>query len=283
MAVIADVVGIICKIIAGAVSQQLTSEFKEWTCWIVERLVRRSVRQLPRDERNRFSEEWRSHINETPGQIGKVVAALDFVRAARKISAMAKAGHRDALPLDYFKRAVDMTASAIYLLLEAPLLGVIASILRLEGQGPVLVRVPRVGLDGQSFEMLRFRTIDYCEVGCAGPTTYESGRRLTRVGRFLHRTGLDLLPVGINILRGDMSLVGPRAHPPAMAEQMSRSVSSYSERTRARPGLMGWAQVKKSWDPISELADDIYYVQNRSLKLDFVIFCRTVRDFWKVQ
>jgi lipopolysaccharide/colanic/teichoic acid biosynthesis glycosyltransferase len=274
MALIVEIIGMICKIIAGAVSQELANEFKEWTCWIVERLVQRAVQRLPKEEQDRFGEEWRSHINDTPGQIGKVVVALGFIRAARKIAAMERAGYREDLPGDNFKRAIDVAASAAYLLLQAPLLGVIGSTLRLEGHGSVLVRQPRIGLCGRKFDMLKFRTAYSCEVGGTGSSTCGSGQRLARIGSFLRKTGLDLLPVGINVLRGDMSFIGPRPHHAPVAEQMSRSLPRYSERTKVRPGLIGWAQVRSSWDPISELADDIYYVRNRSLKLDFAIFAR---------
>ncbi|HET9179045.1 MAG TPA: sugar transferase [Terriglobia bacterium] len=280
MAVIVDIVGIICKIIAGAVSQQLTNEFKEWTCWVIERLVQRAVQRLPKDERDRFGEEWRSHIDEVPGQIGKIVVALNFTRAARKISAMAKAGYRDALPGDNLKRAVDVVASAAFLVAVAPELGLIATILRLTGHGSALVCETRVGLCGRRFEMLRFRIASPYELRGAGSGTHEHREPLTRLGGFLRKTGLYFLPVAINVFRGDMSLIGPLPHPVNIAGQMSQCVPRYDERTKVRPGLVSLATLRSSWEPLSELADDIYYVRNRSLKLDFTIFCQAVRDIW---
>jgi lipopolysaccharide/colanic/teichoic acid biosynthesis glycosyltransferase len=174
------------------------------------------------------------------------------------------------------RRAIDIVASAGGLLLSAPLLALAAAGIRLEGPGPVLYRQRRAGLHGRPFEMLKLRTmVTGAEHIGAGLAINENDPRITRVGALLRRTSLDELPNLVNVLRGEMSLIGPRPTLPAQVEQ-------YTERQRGRlsvkPGITGWAQVNGRaslpWPERIEL--DLYYIEHRSLALDLRILRRSV-------
>ncbi len=174
------------------------------------------------------------------------------------------------------RRAIDILASAGGLLLSSPLLLAAALAIRLESPGPVLYRQRRAGLDGRPFQMLKLRTmVSGAEHVGAGLAINENDSRITHVGALLRRTSLDELPNLVNVLRGEMSLIGPRPTLPAQVEQ-------YSERQRGRlsvkPGITGWAQVNGRaslpWPERIEL--DLYYIEHRSLSLDLQILRRSV-------
>jgi lipopolysaccharide/colanic/teichoic acid biosynthesis glycosyltransferase len=174
------------------------------------------------------------------------------------------------------RRAVDIVVSSVALALSAPILALAALAVRLDSPGPVLYRQPRSGLDGREFEVLKLRTmVSGAERIGAGLAVDAGDPRITRVGAFLRRTSLDELPNLLNVLRGEMSLIGPR---PTLPVQ----VAQYSERQRGRlaikPGITGWAQVNGRaslpWAQRIEL--DLYYIEHRSLALDVKILRRTV-------
>jgi len=174
------------------------------------------------------------------------------------------------------RRGVDIASSALVLVLSAPLLALAALAIRLESPGPVIYSQRRAGLDGRTFDVIKLRTmVDGAEHIGAGLAVDADDPRITRVGAFLRRTSLDELPNLLNVLRGEMSLIGPRPTLPAQVEQ-------YSPRQRARlqikPGITGWAQVNGRaalpWDARIEL--DLYYIDHRSLSLDLKILWRTV-------
>ncbi len=174
------------------------------------------------------------------------------------------------------RRAVDVLVSALVLALSAPVLAAAAVAIRLGSPGPAIYRQRRVGLHGREFDVLKLRTmVDGAEHVGAGLAVNENDPRITRVGALLRRTSLDELPNLANVLRGDMSLIGPR---PTLPVQ----VAQYSERQRRRleikPGISGWAQVNGRaslpWAQRIEL--DLYYIEHRSLALDLRIAWRTV-------
>jgi lipopolysaccharide/colanic/teichoic acid biosynthesis glycosyltransferase len=175
------------------------------------------------------------------------------------------------------RRAVDVSVAALALAASAPLLAVAALAIRLESAGPAIYRQRRVGLDGAEFDVLKLRTmVAGAERVGAGLAVDAGDPRITRVGALLRRTSLDELPNLWNVLRGEMSLIGPRPTVPAQ-------VAQYSDRQRlrltVRPGLTGWAQVNgRAALPWSERIElDIYYVEHRSLALDLRILARTLR------
>ena len=172
-------------------------------------------------------------------------------------------------------RAVDIVVAGIGLVLLSPLLALAALAIRLDGPGPVLYRQRRIGRDGREFSLLKLRTMvpGSDPVGVGTAVTREDPR-VTGVGRLLRRTSFDEVPNLINVIRGEMALVGPRPTIPAQ-------VRDYSPRQRrrheVRPGITGWAQVQGRagipWEERIEL--DLWYVENRSLALDLRILART--------
>jgi lipopolysaccharide/colanic/teichoic acid biosynthesis glycosyltransferase len=174
------------------------------------------------------------------------------------------------------RRAIDIVVSASALLVSAPVLALAMLAIRLESRGGALYSQLRAGRDGRPFELLKLRTmVDGAEHIGAGLAIDADDPRVTRVGAFLRRTSLDELPNLVNVLRGDMSLIGPR---PTLPVQ----VAQYSERQRGRlaikPGITGWAQVNGraslAWSERIEL--DLHYIEHRSLALDLQILRRTV-------
>ena len=177
---------------------------------------------------------------------------------------------------DALKRALDVVLASIGLVVGAPVIAVLALAIRLESPGHPFYTQTRVGKDGRSFMIYKLRTmVRGAEFTGAGLAIQEGDDRITRVGRFLRRYSLDELPNLVNVLRGEMSIVGPR---PTLVHQ----VEQYTERQRGRlavkPGLTGWAQVNgRASLPWSERIDlDLYYVEHRSLALDLRIIARTV-------
>jgi lipopolysaccharide/colanic/teichoic acid biosynthesis glycosyltransferase len=174
------------------------------------------------------------------------------------------------------RRAVDIAVSSVALLLTSPVLALAMLAIRLESRGPVIYSQRRAGLDGRAFDVLKLRTmVDGAEHLGARLAVDADDPRITRVGAFLRRTSLDELPNLLNVLRGEMSVIGPRPTLPAQVDQ-------YTPRQRGRlaikPGITGWAQVNGRaslpWEERIEL--DLFYIAHRSLSLDLRILWRTV-------
>jgi lipopolysaccharide/colanic/teichoic acid biosynthesis glycosyltransferase len=175
------------------------------------------------------------------------------------------------------QRAFDLLIAGIGSFASAPLVAVLATAIRLESPGDPIYRQTRVGKDGALFEIFKLRTmVRGAEFTGAGLAIHEGDDRITRIGAWLRRYSLDELPNLWNIVRGEMSIIGPRP-------TLSAQVEQYTERQRLRlavkPGLTGWAQVNgRASLPWSERIElDIWYVENRSLALDLRILARTVR------
>lgn len=176
------------------------------------------------------------------------------------------------------KRVADLLVSVAALLLIAPALLVIAVAIRLTLGGPVLFRQRRPGLGGRPFTIFKFRTMtDACD---AQGQLLPDSQRLTALGRWLRATSLDELPELINVLRGEMSLVGPR---PLLIEYLDRYSPGQSRRHEAKPGITGWAQINGrnalSWEEKFEL--DVWYVDHRSMWLDTKILWLTLIKVFK--
>jgi lipopolysaccharide/colanic/teichoic acid biosynthesis glycosyltransferase len=173
------------------------------------------------------------------------------------------------------RRTIDLAASATLLALGSPLLLAAMLAIRLESRGPVLYRQRRVGRDGRPFDMLKLRTmVDGAEHIGAGLAVDEQDARITRVGALLRRCSLDELPNLINVLRGEMSLIGPR---PTVPVQVQQYTQRQRRRLAIRPGITGWAQVNgRASLPWSERIElDLYYIEHRSATLDLRILLRT--------
>jgi lipopolysaccharide/colanic/teichoic acid biosynthesis glycosyltransferase len=174
------------------------------------------------------------------------------------------------------RRAVDIVVSSLALLLAAPVVAVAALAVRLESRGPIVYRQVRSGLNGHEFEVLKLRTmVDGAEHIGAGLAINENDSRITRVGALLRRTSIDELPNLLNVLRGEMSLIGPR---PTLPVQVAQYTPRQRGRLAVKPGITGWAQVNGRatlpWPERIEL--DLYYIEHRSLALDAQILRRTV-------
>ena len=174
------------------------------------------------------------------------------------------------------RRSIDVTVSALVLTLASPVLALAAVAIRLESRGGVIYRQQRAGLNGHVFEVLKLRTmVDGAEHVGAGLAIDAGDARITRIGALLRRTSIDELPNLVNVLRGEMSLIGPRPTLPVQVQQ-------YTERQRGRlavkPGITGWAQVNGRaslpWDERIEL--DLYYIEHSSPTLDARILWRTL-------
>ena len=171
------------------------------------------------------------------------------------------------------KRAADVVLAGLLLLLTAPLLLGAAAAVHMTMGGPALFKSRRAGLGGAPFDLLKLRTMRPPRLGEEGPEC--DGRRLTRVGRVLRSTSLDELPSLVNVLRGEMSLVGPR---PLPVQYLPRYSAQQARRHEVRPGVTGWAVVngrnRVSWD--DRLLMDVWYVDHRSLGLDARILRRSI-------
>jgi lipopolysaccharide/colanic/teichoic acid biosynthesis glycosyltransferase len=180
------------------------------------------------------------------------------------------------------KRAIDIGASILVILLCLPLLGLIAAFVRFDSPGPVLFRQRRGGLGGKPFAILKFRTMTVLEDGEGVVQAQRHDLRITRVGRFLRPLFLDELPQLFNVLGGDMSLVGPRPHAVTHDAYYGSRIESYDLRHTVKPGITGMAQISGARGPTPLLADmhtrvklDLWYVEHACLSLDLLILAKT--------
>jgi Undecaprenyl-phosphate glucose phosphotransferase len=192
------------------------------------------------------------------------------------------------------KDLFDRVIACLVLLLVLPTMGALACLIKLDSPGPIFFRQPRLGFNNRPFNILKFRTMAVAPPGAEGLRQARRGdRRVTRIGRFLRRSSLDELPQLFNVLRGEMSLVGPRPHPlwskagelwPSEGERPLDAVfSEYASRHRMKPGITGWAQVcgyRGETETVGKMAKrvehDLYYIDNWSLWLDLRILARTL-------
>ena len=180
------------------------------------------------------------------------------------------------------RRLRDIVFSLLLLALTMPLLLIVACLIKLNSRGPLLYRQVRVGLHGRAFTVLKFRSMRI-DAEAGGPRwATERDPRVTRIGAFIRAARIDELPQLFNVLRGDMSLVGPRPERPFFVEQLLPIVPQFAERTRVLPGITGWAQINYPYgasveDAHAKLGYDLYYIQNRNLWLDLRILIATVR------
>jgi lipopolysaccharide/colanic/teichoic acid biosynthesis glycosyltransferase len=174
-------------------------------------------------------------------------------------------------------RAIDLVVASLALLVSSPLLVVATIAIRVESPGSPIYRQRRIGRDGEAFEMLKLRTmVSGAEHQGAGMAVNYGDPRITRVGRILRRLSIDELPNLVNVLRGEMSIVGPR---PTIQAQVDQYTPVQRRRLEVKPGITGWAQINGRaslpWHERIEL--DIWYVDHRTLRLDLAILFKTVR------
>ena len=181
------------------------------------------------------------------------------------------------------KRTIDLFLSLVLALLTLPLMALTALLVLLEDGGPVLYRQERVGENGRAFTLSKFRSMRKDAESGGKPIWAKDGDdRITRTGRFIRKTRLDELPQLWNVLRGDMSFVGPRPERPYFVEQLSKEIPFYQQRHAVKPGITGWAQVKYRYgssleDAMEKLRYDLYYIKHLSVFFDLTIVFDTVK------
>lgn len=282
------VAGTILSVLVGTLGQLGSDEFKAWTPIVTGFLLRRAVSLLPKEVRAHYAEEWAVELDFVPGHVGKWIAAIGYVIAAK-----AAAKDRRVIPMNLtgrvVKRCIDRVGSLTLLVLCAPAMTIVAALVKLDG-GPVLSKQLRVGRGGHTFHVLKFRTLypdieslmddavardlrtrrqrGTTQTPCVDP-------RVTAVGRFLSATCLDEIPQLLNVLRGEMSLVGPRPMAPLALSLYGDDVTYY---LAATPGITGLSQVSRlrttSYQRRVQL--DVAYVRGWSLRADFHILWRTL-------
>jgi len=182
------------------------------------------------------------------------------------------------------KRTEDVAVALVALIVFAPILALVALAIRMEGRGPIFFKQRRHGFNHQTINVLKFRTMNVWEDGDTVKQAEREDKRITRVGSILRKTSLDELPQLINVLMGEMSVVGPRPHALAHNIHYSKLIGDYDTRHKIKPGITGWAQVNgyrgETREPelMKKRVDyDIEYIDNWSLWLDFKILLRTVK------
>ena len=185
------------------------------------------------------------------------------------------------------KRFADVAIALLLLLLSSPLLALLALLIHLEDGGPVLFRQERSGLMGDPFQLLKLRTMVVPPPGAPPTWTLPGDRRITRIGSLLRPTRLDELPQLLNVLRGEMSLIGPRPERPELETMLEVAIPHYRKRHWMPPGLSGWAQVCAPYAASLEeselkLSYDLFYLRNWSTALDLLILFKTIKTLLKV-
>jgi sugar transferase (PEP-CTERM system associated) len=192
-------------------------------------------------------------------------------------------GYRQGWLRSVIKRIFDVIVAAILLIMSLPVLAFTAVFIALETRGSIIYRQTRVGYGGKNFTVLKFRSMTPdAEKGGNPAWATINDARVTRVGRFMRRTRIDELPQLINVLKGEMSFVGPRPERPEFVELLTQQIPFYAVRHSVKPGITGWAQVRYSYgatveQAVRKLEYDLYYVKNHTLVLDLLILLETVR------
>jgi len=181
------------------------------------------------------------------------------------------------------KGFIDVVFALIGLVVTSPLMLLVALLIKLDSSGPMLFKQERIGQGGHPFILLKFRTMCHGAEDKSGPVwARENDKRITRVGRMIRKFRLDELPQMLNVLRGEMSFIGPRPERPYFVERLQRAIPYYKQRLALKPGITGWAAVNYQYgasldDAVEKLQYDLYYIKNLSLFLDFLIILKTIQ------
>jgi len=192
-------------------------------------------------------------------------------------------GFHSGAASELVKRGFDVIVSVVFLIVVLPVILLAMVAIRLESRGPILYRQARVGLHGREFVLLKFRSMRVdAEQDRTPQWAQPNDARITRVGAFIRKARIDELPQLVNVLRGEMSFVGPRPERPFFVDQLAQQLPFYGARHAVRPGITGWAQVNYPYgasveDARQKLSYDLYYLKNRGVFLDLVVLIQTVR------
>jgi lipopolysaccharide/colanic/teichoic acid biosynthesis glycosyltransferase len=272
-------------VVAAALSRVLADECKAWMPCLTKWLIRRAIGRLPQDQRERYKEEWQSHIDEMPGEIGRIVTSVGFVLAANKMSSRLAGNNIFATTA---KSAIDSFAALAGLILLALPMIMVAVAIKITSPGPVIFSQVRCGKRGKQFKMFKFRSM-YCDAEqrrqkleayrqMSGPVfEINNDPRITPLGRWLRKYRIDELPQLINVLIGQMSFVGPTPLPVYEVENFSHPAQR--RRLSVKPGITCLWQMSSR----NEVRDfetwvklDLDYIDNWSIWLDLRILFRTV-------
>jgi sugar transferase (PEP-CTERM system associated) len=191
-------------------------------------------------------------------------------------------GFRKSSLTSVFKRTFDLLCASVGLILTSPILLLTALAVRIESRGPILFRQERVGLNEKIIKVLKFRSMLHDSEGATPRWTSDNDDRITRVGRFIRKVRIDELPQLINVLRGEMSLIGPRPERPYFVDLLEQKIPYYGLRHTVRPGITGWAQVRYQYggsveEAKTKLEYDLFYIRHLSPMLDFAILLETAK------
>lgn len=181
------------------------------------------------------------------------------------------------------KAVMDYVISSLGLIISIPIMALVALAIKVDSSGPIFYRQERVAKNGKIFNLLKFRSMKEDAEEETGPVwAEENDERITRVGKVIRKLRLDELPQMINVIRGEMSFVGPRPERPYFAAQLKKEVPFYEKRLSLKPGITGWAQIQYPYgaskeDALEKLKYDLYYIKNMSLSLDMNIIFQTIR------
>ena len=180
------------------------------------------------------------------------------------------------------KRLIDIIASLLILIITFPICLLSAIAIKIDSEGSIFFKQERIGQNGKVFRILKFRSMKKDAEKDTGPVwSQKDDPRITSVGRFIRKVRIDEIPQMFNVLKGEMSIVGPRPERAFFVEQLSKEIPYYKRRLKVRPGITGWAQVKHKYDESIEdvkikLRYDLFYIENMSLRMDFKILLRTI-------
>lgn len=180
---------------------------------------------------------------------------------------------------DIYQRVFDVLLSTIGIMMSIPFIVIFGIAVKLDSPGPVFYTQERVGKGGRRFKVIKLRSMIRDAEKNGAQWAEKDDPRVTRVGRFIRKTRIDELPQFINVLRGDMSIIGPRPERPEFVIEFNEHIPGFIERLCVRPGLTGWAQVNGGYEitPEERLALDLYYIENRNPKLDLLILVKTLQ------
>jgi exopolysaccharide biosynthesis polyprenyl glycosylphosphotransferase len=180
------------------------------------------------------------------------------------------------------KRLMDIFVSLLLLILNSPIMLISSIAIKIDSKGPILFKQERMGQNGKLFKVLKFRSMINDAEKYSGPVwSQKDDPRVTKMGKLIRKFRIDELPQMYNVLKGEMSLVGPRPERAFFVEKLSQEIPYYKRRLKVRPGITGWAQVKHKYDETIEdvkikLRYDLFYIENMSIRMDLKILLRTV-------
>lgn len=186
---------------------------------------------------------------------------------------------KGSLLFDIYQRVLDIVLSVIGLLVGIPLMVIFGILIKIEDNGPITYKQERLGKGGKSFYIYKLRSMRTDAEKFGAQWAEKDDPRITKVGKFIRKTRIDEIPQLFNILKGDMSIIGPRPERPSFTEEFNEEIPGFINRLAVKPGLTGWAQVNGGYEitPEEKLIEDIYYIKNRSILLDLKILFKTVK------